>query len=336
MNGTNSHHEVLLNAENAYRGALKNVKLTADFAISADPSVVLPFPWLPPYQDSANGYIKSVNEDQWAWYCWNKDEHNRPGGAGDGNYYVPTWDFGDIPPFGSATRILKFVIDPPGITTNDPRYAVLEHSFATKADILLNRSTSLKISDWIDTVAVDTGAPYQQSPGISSDVSVFFDEETLDFGDAPFDGTTNRYPTLLAQNGARHSIDTNVYMGDLIDAEIDGIPDVAAMGDDLDNMPDEDGVITAIPIPRRATLRFTTLPAFSITNIEYSATSTTATIWWPAEDRVVYRLQYAPELATNTTVWSNIGSEVTGPANSQADPNANTSRFYRVVAPYAQ
>jgi len=99
---------------------------------------------------------------------------------------------------------------------------------------------------------------------------------------------------------------------------------------------DSDGSNNGYTNTEAGDITVTTLPAFSITNIEYSATSTTATIWWPAEDRVVYRLQYAPELATNTTVWSNIGSEVTGPANSQADPNANTSRFYRVVAPYAQ
>lgn len=61
----------------------------------------------------------------------------------------------------------------------------------------------------------------------------------LDFGDAP-DGP---FPTLLGSNGARHLISPNMYMGALIDAEVDGQPDAAATGDDVSNLPDEDGVV---------------------------------------------------------------------------------------------
>ena len=68
-------------------------------------------------------------------------------------------------------------------------------------------------------------------------------QEELDFGDAP-DGP---YPTLLANNGAWHTINQNVFMGALIDAEPDGQPHINALGDDLSNQPDEDGVIFLTP-----------------------------------------------------------------------------------------
>jgi len=59
----------------------------------------------------------------------------------------------------------------------------------------------------------------------------------LDFGDAPVS-----YQTLLANNGARHQIVPSVYLGSLIDAETDGQPCPMALGDDLNNLDDEDGV----------------------------------------------------------------------------------------------
>jgi hypothetical protein len=69
-----------------------------------------------------------------------------------------------------------------------------------------------------------------------------FPVEELDYGDAP-DPT---YPTLLANNGARHVYVGNIYMGALIDEEQDGQPDPNAMGDDLANQPDEDGRVVTI------------------------------------------------------------------------------------------
>ncbi|MCD4735564.1 MAG: hypothetical protein K8R53_05940 [Bacteroidales bacterium] len=63
----------------------------------------------------------------------------------------------------------------------------------------------------------------------------------FDFGDAP-DPT---YPVLLINDGARHVIDPNVYLGyfsSVIDAESDGQPDANALGDDNDGNDDEDGI----------------------------------------------------------------------------------------------
>jgi hypothetical protein len=68
-------------------------------------------------------------------------------------------------------------------------------------------------------------------------------QEQFDFGDAP-DGP---YPTLLGSSGAHHLIVQGINMGTLIDAEVDGQPTAAALGDDTTNQPDEDGV--AFPMP---------------------------------------------------------------------------------------
>jgi hypothetical protein len=58
-----------------------------------------------------------------------------------------------------------------------------------------------------------------------------------DFGDAPDDG----YRTLLASNGARHSIVAGVYLGGTVDSEADGQPNATATGDNI-GLADEDGV----------------------------------------------------------------------------------------------
>jgi hypothetical protein len=66
----------------------------------------------------------------------------------------------------------------------------------------------------------------------------------LDFGDAPEAWTAGfRYPTTLANNGARHIIVSGVCLGWNIDAEADGQPTLAADGDDINGfVNDEDGV----------------------------------------------------------------------------------------------
>ena len=62
---------------------------------------------------------------------------------------------------------------------------------------------------------------------------------TLDFGDAP----DPSYPTLLANDGARH-VAIGPRLGTYRDTELDGQPSATAAGDDLDRTPDdEDGVV---------------------------------------------------------------------------------------------
>lgn len=62
----------------------------------------------------------------------------------------------------------------------------------------------------------------------------------LDFGDAPTasqSGLEQSYPTLLADNGARHS-PSDLHLGSAIDSELDGAPSASAGGDGAD----EDGI----------------------------------------------------------------------------------------------
>ncbi len=78
---------------------------------------------------------------------------------------------------------------------------------------------------------------------------VFFAKEAnpsmeIDFGDVP-DPT---FPTLLVNDGARHIIDGVTFLGGQVDAEADGQPDPNAMGDDNNNIMDEDGVLFNWPL----------------------------------------------------------------------------------------
>src|SRR4030095_13332749 len=66
----------------------------------------------------------------------------------------------------------------------------------------------------------------------------------VDFGDAP----AASYPTLRAQNGARHAIIAGLHLGANIDAELDGQPDASANGDDATGGDDEDGVSFLSPV----------------------------------------------------------------------------------------
>ena len=67
----------------------------------------------------------------------------------------------------------------------------------------------------------------------------------VDFGDAPNLG----YPTTLADDGARHSAVTNLFLGARVDLEADGVPSPLASGDNLDGpQSDEDGVTFTSPL----------------------------------------------------------------------------------------
>ena len=91
----------------------------------------------------------------------------------------------------------------------------------------------------------------------SEDVdAIALEEPPRDWGDAPA-----IYPTLLVNNGARHNIVYGYNLGTLIDAEDDGQPTPNALGDDLTNLPDEDGVTFT-----------TTLYAGQLVNIVVTAT----------------------------------------------------------------
>jgi hypothetical protein len=66
----------------------------------------------------------------------------------------------------------------------------------------------------------------------------FGNTEVNDLGDAPAP-----YPTLIADDGASHGMLAGFGLGELVDGELDGLPDADGLGDDLDNLADEDGVV---------------------------------------------------------------------------------------------
>lgn len=68
------------------------------------------------------------------------------------------------------------------------------------------------------------------------------EEQPIDWTDAPVS-----YQTLAVNNGAHH-VAVGVYLGGQRDAETDGIPTPGADGDDLSNLPDEDGVTFTSPV----------------------------------------------------------------------------------------
>lgn len=182
VGGTNSHGEsggTQLSAQ-----PLRQVKLTASFAVDIQKLLQ----WKSaggsfsnnnetPYKDM-QPYINALNDDQLAWYCWTPG--NQEGKTPYGDYLVPTWDFyGDIPVGQTASRSLHFDIrDASGgtttLSTSDPRWQAIFDSHYMSKDLFSNRTTSLKISNWLDTLAVDDGTPYPLSSGYGSDVSVFF------------------------------------------------------------------------------------------------------------------------------------------------------------------
>ena len=132
---------------------LFRVLLTTEFA--DDPATVLPggAPFGP------EPIIDAVAFDAWAWYCYN---------SGNGGYWVPAYDFGDIWPGGFATRTLTFNVPggaPPWLQI------ILEDSHLFQMDITVNRTNSLKISEYGENLFNDV--PW--TPVDFSDVSVFYE-----------------------------------------------------------------------------------------------------------------------------------------------------------------
>ena len=166
-----------------YVGDMLFPKLTIEFAIDAfaydtwqgDAMNHAASGSITPYRDTFP-HIVAENHDQLAWYCYPED----------GAFLVPTWDFfvsddkndpcNLIKPGETVTRVLHFSVDGGGIPFNDPRHAVI--TAAGMPDVLANRSSSLKISTWIDDIAIDDGSAYPAdaagAPLRNSNCSVFF------------------------------------------------------------------------------------------------------------------------------------------------------------------
>jgi hypothetical protein len=97
--------------------------------------------------------------------------------------------------------------------------------------------------DFVGVDAIINGSIWHECVQTSLDLAFVITGETepeLDFGDVP----DPPYPTLLVNDGARHTIVPNVFLGATIDPEADGQPDPNALGDDNYGIgDDEDGVV---------------------------------------------------------------------------------------------
>ncbi len=93
---------------------------------------------------------------------------------------------------------------------------------------------------------IDSGNPASPADpdGTSADMGVFFYDQAVlpecyDFGDSP----DPRYSTLLLNDGARHLIVNNIFLGSMIDEDPDGQPHSTSLGDDNDGINDDDGIV---------------------------------------------------------------------------------------------
>jgi len=129
------------------------------------------------------------------------------------------------------------------------------------------------------------GEPIEYPAGESWDMAFVLTTKeeatpTDDFGDAPEGTVAPLYPTKLVNNGARHTVVAGVFMGNLIDAELDGQPNATATGDDLAGLADEDGVVLiSVLVPgETSTVRVTaSVSGFLSAWLDYNADGSWAT-----------------------------------------------------------
>ena len=164
--GSNSHGERSL-ATTFYVGTLFRPVLVTEFSLGNNASFPLGPIFGTPYTASPGPRIIAINHDMRSWYCFN---NTVPPVVG--NYYVPGWQFPNIPVGASASRELIYRVIDGGLAPADPRYAAVLNSMLGGRDILSNRTTSLKISNWVESIWLDSGVPYFPF-GQSSDASVF-------------------------------------------------------------------------------------------------------------------------------------------------------------------
>ena len=106
-----------------------------------------------------------------------------------------------------------------------------------------------------------SGQPIEYPAGVSWDMAFQLtspgeEKPTLDFGDAPDAVGALLYPTLLVNNGARHTVVAAMFLGGGVDVEPDGQPNAPSTGDDINllfpGIPfppgDEDGVVFTSPL----------------------------------------------------------------------------------------
>lgn len=134
-------------------------------------------------------------------------------------------------------------IDPAQVALTNYNLTAADNDGSANGD---SRDSDFSLSANGAVFAFTTGGPGQNNHTIDAG----FYQNVFDRGDLPDTAAgigVGNYETLLANNGPSHQIIADLFMGALVDEELDGQPSVGADGDDL-NPPtadDEDGVTIA-------------------------------------------------------------------------------------------
>lgn len=165
-----------------------------------------------------------------AWFDWNRD--------GDWDDTVSCPDGTAVPEWAVQDFLVPTPPTPGTYTHTTPGFM----AFNPNNSVLWLRVT-LSEQPWQPSPTPGSGGSGPSSGYEYGETEDYLVEpvvyEEWDFGDAP-DPT---YPTLQASNGASHMIVPGMFLGNVIDAEPDGQPTSLADGDDVNNLPDEDGVV---------------------------------------------------------------------------------------------
>ena len=111
--------------------------------------------------------------------------------------------------------------------------------------------------------AVSYGIAGADPKGVGGDIELWTSCSEYDYGDLPdiADGTTgvNDYETNEMNGGPNHKIIDGLFLGTIVDGELDGVPDPLAVGDDTaGGSDDEDGIaiFSSANISPGASIRF--------------------------------------------------------------------------------
>ena len=149
-----------------------------------------------------------------------------------------------------VTLMATVTVSNPGVGTATGAVVFKEGANTLGSGTLNGSGVATLNSSQLPVGALSLTAEYQGDAHFNTSASTPLSHTVnavLDFGDAPdpLASTAGQYPTLLANNGARHRIVAGApRLGTEIDAEADGQPDANATADDGTGSPDdENGVM---------------------------------------------------------------------------------------------
>ncbi|NOZ61987.1 MAG: T9SS type A sorting domain-containing protein, partial [Calditrichaeota bacterium] len=172
----------------------------------------------------------------------------------------------------------------------------------------------------IDATDIDGDGDADLLVSINRDKIVKYPNYCLDYGDAPqVTPKPEEYPTLLANNGPRHEISSDLYLGSLIDSESDGQRTANADGDDTDaDGDDEDGID-----PAQLEISEGMIPVIDVNVVNNTGNTATVKGWIDYDGDGDFD---AGESATSTTSASGVVS-LTFPQVPTGAASATFARF---------